>query len=210
MRGSPHPPSHLIIWQLGHSRPLLLGRRPQKRVHGVKDHSGGMGWVRGSSPPGGGGSSCPCPVPSLYPTAQDRGRAQHTHGVPGAPGTSHTLATLTSTLMSAPDDPVSCLPGPQIILWLLLAPLSQGFTSQLEDHAHGFLPQEALPVYRSHTLQRAASISPENIEVSGVLCPPSPQPEPCPMPAQPFATLTPRTPGLDKLLTTPPLFLSKL
>ena len=37
----PHPPSHLIVWQLGHGGPLLLGRCPQQCVHGVKDHSGG-------------------------------------------------------------------------------------------------------------------------------------------------------------------------
>lgn len=32
-------PSHLIVWQLGHGRPLLLGRCPQQCVHRVKDHS---------------------------------------------------------------------------------------------------------------------------------------------------------------------------
>lgn len=46
-----------------------------------------------------------------------------------------------------------------------------------------------------------ASISPENIGVSTALCLPSPRPEPCPLLAQPIATLTPCTLELQELLT---------
>lgn len=55
-------PSHLIVWQFGHGRPLLLGRCPQQCVHRVKDHSVQRGRARGSSPARGGSLA---PIPAL-------------------------------------------------------------------------------------------------------------------------------------------------